>query len=231
MARQERAIRTRRSIIAAAAGVFDEVGYEAATISEILKRSGVTKGALYFHFVSKQELAQAVLAAQVELVPPVPPQDIKLQEATDRALMLSYLLKRDAIMRGSIRLTVDLGAHTDGLDRRVPLAEWTKFSIEVFEEAKAAGELLPHIDTERQGKLFIGAFTGVRLMSHIMTDHEDLEERVSDLYQGLMAAIAVPAVLVQLDFSPKRGRAVYETATKLSEEQAKLSGDRESTPV
>ncbi|MEV6183872.1 helix-turn-helix domain-containing protein, partial [Streptomyces sp. NPDC052015] len=61
MARQERAIRTRQTILVAAAEVFDEVGYEAATISDVLKRSGVTKGALYFHFTSKQELAQAVL--------------------------------------------------------------------------------------------------------------------------------------------------------------------------
>lgn len=58
MARQERAIRTRRALLVAAAEVFDEVGYEAATISDVLKKSGMTKGALYFHFTSKEELAQ-----------------------------------------------------------------------------------------------------------------------------------------------------------------------------
>ena len=60
MALQERAIRTRRNILVAAADVFADVGYEAATISEILQRANVTKGALYFHFASKEVLADAV---------------------------------------------------------------------------------------------------------------------------------------------------------------------------
>lgn len=65
VARQERAVRTRRAILEAAAAVFDERGYEAATIADILARAGVTKGALYFHFSSKQELAQGVLDEQM----------------------------------------------------------------------------------------------------------------------------------------------------------------------
>lgn len=64
MARQERAVRTRRAILEAAASVFDERGYEAATIADILTRAGVTKGALYFHFSSKQDLARGVLDEQ-----------------------------------------------------------------------------------------------------------------------------------------------------------------------
>ncbi len=54
MARQERAVRTRHAVVQAAAQVFAERGYAAATIAEILDRAGVTKGALYFHFDSKR---------------------------------------------------------------------------------------------------------------------------------------------------------------------------------
>ena len=61
MARQERAIRTRQVILEAAGAVFDEHGYAATTISMVLERAAVTKGALYFHFPSKESLAQAVL--------------------------------------------------------------------------------------------------------------------------------------------------------------------------
>ncbi|XDO64532.1 TetR family transcriptional regulator [Streptomyces sp. RLB1-33] len=48
--RQERALRTRRAILDAAASVFDERGYEAATIGEVLARAGVTKGLCIFIF-------------------------------------------------------------------------------------------------------------------------------------------------------------------------------------
>jgi AcrR family transcriptional regulator len=167
VARQERAIRTRQAILIAAAEVFDEVGYEAATISEILQRAGVTKGALYFHFASKQELAQGVLAQQVDAVPPVPPQELKLQEAVDEALLLTYLLDRetgDPIVRGSVRLTVDQGMAQDGLDRRVPMRGWQEHTQAVFEDAKASGEVLPHVDLERFAKTSVGAFTGVKVL-------------------------------------------------------------------
>ncbi|WP_107084581.1 TetR family transcriptional regulator [Streptomyces europaeiscabiei] len=65
MARQERALRTRRAILDAAGEVFAEHGYAGATIQDVYNRCGVTKGAFYFHFTSKVELAQAVLDEQV----------------------------------------------------------------------------------------------------------------------------------------------------------------------
>lgn len=61
MVQQQRAIRTRRVFLEAAAEVFDEHGYDAATISAILERAGLTRGALYFHFTSKEELARGSL--------------------------------------------------------------------------------------------------------------------------------------------------------------------------
>ncbi len=92
MAQQERAVRTRRAILTAAGEVFDEVGYEAATISAILHRAEVTKGALYFHFSSKEELAQAVLAQQLSSVPVVPARELALQRGLDEALVLAHML-------------------------------------------------------------------------------------------------------------------------------------------
>ncbi|WP_405604596.1 TetR/AcrR family transcriptional regulator [Streptomyces sp. NBC_00879] len=224
MARQERATRTRQTILVAAAEVFDEVGYEAATISEILKRSGVTKGALYFHYASKKELAQEVLGEQLGALPELPPRDLSLQRAVDEALLLSYLLKeREPIVRGSVRLTVEQGSSKDGLDRRVPMQAWTDHSLSLFEQAKADGELLPHTDLDTIATMFVGAFTGVQVLSSIMTRHEDMLERVAELYRHLMAAIAVPGVLVRLDFSPGRAAKVYEEAMKLRKEKEATS--------
>ncbi|MDG4858284.1 ScbR family autoregulator-binding transcription factor [Streptomyces sp. T-3] len=221
MARQERAIRTRRAILVAAAKVFDEVGYEAATIAEILKRSGLTKGALYFHFTSKEELAQGVLAEQVSSLPAVPPQELLLQTSLDQSLLLAYLLKRDTgdpIVQGSVRLTVEQGSVKDGLDRRVPMQEWLDHNARLFRQAQEAGEVLPHVDVDSFVKLLVGAFTGVQVLSNIMTGRTDLTERVADLYRHLIPSIAVPGVLVQLDFAPERAQQVYEAAMKLRAE-------------
>ncbi|MER7497575.1 ScbR family autoregulator-binding transcription factor [Streptomyces pharetrae] len=220
MAQQERAIRTRQKIVKAAAELFDEVGYEAATISEVLKKCGVTKGALYFHFSSKEELAQEVLAAQVAALPPVPPQELYLQQTLDEALLLAHLLcLGDPMVRGSIRLTVDQGSPQDGLDRRVPMQGWIDHNTDVLARAKMAGELLPHVDVPSTAILFTSSFTGVQVLSKIMTGHADMVERVTDLMRNLITAIAVPGVLVRLDFAADRAERVYEEAVRLRDER------------
>ncbi|MFF2744269.1 TetR family transcriptional regulator [Kitasatospora sp. NPDC058048] len=57
---QERSERTRGRLVEAGAVLFDRRGYAGATLGEIAAAAGVTKGALYFHFASKEELAGAV---------------------------------------------------------------------------------------------------------------------------------------------------------------------------
>ncbi|MGW3289662.1 ScbR family autoregulator-binding transcription factor [Streptomyces sp. NPDC001002] len=220
MAQQDRAIRTRSKIVLAAAELFDEVGYEAATIAEVIKKSGVTKGALYFHFSSKEELAQEVLAGQVAAMPPVVPQDLVLQQSLDEALLFAHLLSLgDPMVAGSVRLTVEQGSRQDGLDRRVPMQAWIDHNLEVLTQAKAAGELLPHVDIAATAALFTGSFTGVQVLSKILTGHADMVERVTDLMRSLMSAIAVPSVLVRLDFAPGRAERVYTDALRRREER------------
>jgi AcrR family transcriptional regulator len=60
MVRQERAVRTRQSLIRAAAEVFAEEGFGPASLTAVSRRAGVSNGALHFHFASKQALAQAI---------------------------------------------------------------------------------------------------------------------------------------------------------------------------
>ncbi|MGW8327504.1 ScbR family autoregulator-binding transcription factor [Streptomyces sp. NPDC055897] len=215
MAKQERAIKTREKILVAAAEVFAEVGYDAATIADILKRSEVTKGALYFHFASKDELAQAVLTDPLSSVPRVPPQELVLQEGLDESLLLAYMLgKGDPMVRGSIRLTVDQGTSHDVLDRAASMQNWIDHNTEILERAKRSGELLPHIDVAAAANMFVAAFTGAQILSKIMTGHADMTERVTDLQKHLMAVLAAPGVLVRLDFAPGRGARVYEAAMR-----------------
>ncbi|MFD3722337.1 TetR family transcriptional regulator [Streptomyces sp. NPDC058674] len=60
MVKQERAARTRESLVRAAAEVFAEQGFTTASIAAISRRAGVSAGGLHFHFESKTALADAV---------------------------------------------------------------------------------------------------------------------------------------------------------------------------
>jgi len=52
---------TRAFLLQTAAEVFAERGYAETTMAELIARSGLTKGAFYFHFSSKEQLALAVI--------------------------------------------------------------------------------------------------------------------------------------------------------------------------
>ncbi len=54
MVQQQRGEETRSRILDAAAERFAQHGYEATSVMEICQRAGVTKGAFYHHFPSKQ---------------------------------------------------------------------------------------------------------------------------------------------------------------------------------
>jgi AcrR family transcriptional regulator len=81
--RSAKAERTRADLLAAARTVFAERGYEAASVSDLAKAAGYTKGALYANFASKEELFVTLVREASEsgvedptapLEDPVPPQ-------------------------------------------------------------------------------------------------------------------------------------------------------------
>ncbi|MFD7547779.1 ScbR family autoregulator-binding transcription factor [Streptomyces sp. NPDC059578] len=205
MARQARAIQTRESILLAAAAVFDERGYSSATITEILQRAGVTKGALYFHFASKEELALGVVAAQLDLGE-LPPQRTKLQELVDHGLLFAHRLLHDPLTRASMGLAMD--QRRDAVEpappRGTPYQAWIDRIDQVLKDAEARGELLPHVVPGDTAELMAGAFTGIQGMSHVLCERADLTRRVIVLLQHILPSIAVPAVLPTLDLAPDR---------------------------
>src|SRR4030042_133327 len=59
---QTRSVETRAKIIQAAQDLFSQTGYESASVSEICTRAGISKGAFYHHFPSKQSIFLELLS-------------------------------------------------------------------------------------------------------------------------------------------------------------------------
>lgn len=58
--KEDQSARTRAALIDAARTLFAERGYAATGTEEIVQAAGVTRGALYHHFIDKQNLFEAV---------------------------------------------------------------------------------------------------------------------------------------------------------------------------
>jgi AcrR family transcriptional regulator len=55
-------IARRAQLIECVIDAIDDVGYQKASLAEIARRAGITKGAIFYHFANRDELIEAVLA-------------------------------------------------------------------------------------------------------------------------------------------------------------------------
>ncbi|MFF7457696.1 ScbR family autoregulator-binding transcription factor [Kitasatospora sp. NPDC008115] len=198
MARQARALATRQTVLRAAAEVFDERGYAGATMAEILERAGVTKGALYFHFPSKEELALAVIESQGGwLATWQPSSGSPMQTVIDLGYAFAHALLDDPLLRGAIRLTIEHGSFTQ--PQIGAYQGWTDAARELLEQAREAGELHPGVRPATAAGVITGAVTGIQLSSQVLTDRRDLLQRMADLWALLLPGLVEPGTLSRLN--------------------------------
>ncbi|MGO4460744.1 ScbR family autoregulator-binding transcription factor [Streptomyces sp. M-16] len=113
---QERSERTRRRLVFAGAELFHRSGYANATLGEIAGAAGVTKGALYFHFASKDELADAVQRRGCRLLREAvrglnESGASPLQALIDATHWLARTLHEEPAIPASFRITKECGGH------------------------------------------------------------------------------------------------------------------------
>ncbi len=194
MVKQQRAVATRQQIIRAAATRFDEIGYERASLAEIVDLSSVTKGALYFHFKSKDDLAAVVIEEQhaisMNAVGVIRQEDAP---ALEQLVMLCHEMGRqiveDPTVRAGIRLTLELSAEGGPPQ---PYRDWIEGIDHVFRSAIEEGDVLDTIDPAEFASYFVAAFTGVQLVSNVLSQRGDLESRLDQMLMFILPAIVAP---------------------------------------
>lgn len=60
MNQEEKSMQSKDKILAAAGEVFAQKGFDAATMRDITEKCGMSKGAVYHHFKSKEEIMQSI---------------------------------------------------------------------------------------------------------------------------------------------------------------------------
>ncbi|ORV83035.1 spore coat protein CotS [Mycobacterium interjectum] len=167
MARQVRSEATRRKILDAAIDVFGEVGYAAAGWNTIIERTGMTKGALYHHFDSKESLASAIIEEGSETIL-VAFRNVcgssspALENMIHGTFTIANVLTTDKTARAAEQLTAALSGFNEAATRFC--ANLVELMADQARRAAAEGDLRGDLDAEMISESLVGAIFGTRLL-------------------------------------------------------------------
>ena len=157
--------RTRQRVLIAAARVFREQGYAAASLRQIADEADMQAGSLYYHFDSKDELAEAVLDRGVtealkrakDAVAALPEEadGIDAIEAAFRG-HLTYLLEEADFAIATLRMMQQTPEAVRVPHLRKQRATG-RFYAGLFEQARDDGLIDPSFDLSALRMLLLGA--------------------------------------------------------------------------
>lgn len=164
---------TRQLLLDAALKVFGSNGYERATIDEIVREAGFSKGAFYVHFESKDDLFWEMLqerinAQQEQFRAALDPEDSI--EANEMRILGAVF----AMSQGPIGPAIYLEFTAHGMRNprvRERLGEmyagWHAFIADTLVRGQEAGLLRPDLDVPLLASVLMALFEGSMIQSHL----------------------------------------------------------------
>jgi len=177
-ASERRADNTRHRLIAAASHQFGHRSYSMVSLDDILAEAELTKGAMYFHFPSKQALAMAIIddlnemsrAAVAELLAR---QMSGLESLIDLFNLLAIQDSQSEVARAGVRLIETLD-NTTILPTTV-WQSWIEFVTSLVQKAVTEGDVVGDRNPEDIGKLLVALWVGIRRISDLDQPEQHLD--------------------------------------------------------
>jgi AcrR family transcriptional regulator len=175
--------------VRAAAELFDRDGFAGATLDDISTAAGVTKGALYFHFSSKEKLVAALQAEAVEMLAAL----VAKLAAADTQAMQSLIdlnhevvrwLREETTVRACFRIYRDIGQ--DGGPALDFCRSWLAATEWLLHGARREKGLAEHVAIEPAATLVVGLCLGIELLRGNGVPDNELSGDLSDMWKLLL---------------------------------------------
>jgi AcrR family transcriptional regulator len=189
---------SRDELLTAALRVFGRRGYQQASVDEIAAEAGYSKGALYWHFSSKEELLLALLEERIDartremvalLESAAPDRDMSVEAGREFARQLSG--QRDTLLleREYWSLAIrDPKLRSRYVARQTQLRDALAGALEARARHLGSADLpMPAVDVARIVMSVIGGLTIDELMEPGSVGTELLGETLALIYAGLVA--------------------------------------------
>jgi TetR/AcrR family transcriptional regulator, transcriptional repressor for nem operon len=182
-----RAGSTRHRLIAAASRQFARRSYSMVSLDDILAEAELTKGAMYFHFPSKQALALAIIDDLTEMSRAAVTELLAhrmsgLETLIDLVYLRAVQDTQYEVARAGVRLLDAL----DNTDLGTPLWQsWIEFVTTLTQKAIAEGDVIDQHDPEDIAKMLVALWVGMRRIS----DPDQPERYLDNLQKALILAL------------------------------------------
>jgi TetR/AcrR family transcriptional regulator, transcriptional repressor for nem operon len=188
-ASERRADTTRQRLIAAASRQFARRSYSTVSLDDILAEAELTKGAMYFHFPSKQALALAIVDDLAEMSRAAVTELLArkmsgLETLIDLVYFRAVQDTQNEVARAGVRLL-------DTLDNTTLLPSalwqsWIEFVATLIQKAATEGDVVDHHDPEDIAKTLVALWVGIRRVS----DLDQPELYLDNLQKAWMLALS-----------------------------------------
>jgi AcrR family transcriptional regulator len=185
MVRQARSEATRRRIIDAAVELINERGYPAAGLPDIIEHAEMTKGALYYHFDSKETLATAIMeegastllaafGATGDSTSPA------IEMIISGVFATADLIESVPVVRAAVRLMRTFGPFN-------PAARgfYERLMSDMNDRVRAGtseGDVRSDVDPETIAVTIVGMMLSAELLSDALSNHRDLRARLARMW-------------------------------------------------
>ncbi|KOY54665.1 hypothetical protein ADK59_29005 [Streptomyces sp. XY332] len=199
MVKQERAVRTRDTLIRSAAEIFDREGFAVASLTAISTLAGVSNGALHHHFTSKAVLTDAVEEAALARLLAVTEAGLplgasRMQLLVDVTHRLATALRGDVVLRAGFELSGEMSRPP-----HVDLREWwRRWVAETLRQADSEGELRPDVTASDVVSAVVAATVGFEVLG--VREAEWLSaSTVTRFWRLLLPTVVSATLLADLD--------------------------------
>jgi AcrR family transcriptional regulator len=176
----ERGSATRQHLLAVATEQFLAHGYTCTSLSDLIRAAGLTKGAFYHHFPSKEALAVEV---------------VRVRQAEDAAAVVKAAVGHDRAvdqLRAAVQTASDLkdqhqGEATSMQRLCAELAEdaelapqiakicgtWIDTAADLVARAQLQGDIRTDVDARQAAEMLVATFLGAEQQCMMTARHED----------------------------------------------------------
>ena len=173
---------TRREIIRKAAPIFNQKGYEGASLSNLMRATGLEKGGIYRHFESKQQLAAEAFdyawnaAVALRLAGTE-----EIENSVDRLkqIVRNFREKREGLVPGGCPLLNTAIDSDDGnpalrAKAKRALRSWLDRLGTIIIAGQQRGEVNRNVDAEELANLIVGTLEGSLMLRRLQKKDKPL---------------------------------------------------------